>query len=83
MRIAGLGKVRLVVSCKSAEWTGTSVVVVTKRADWSAQRIIPLYWQRWPSETCYQDGKTSPGLDAYRMRSAEAIKKHGCLVVVA
>jgi SRSO17 transposase len=83
VRIAGLGKVRLVVSFKNAELTGTYVVLVTNRADWSAQRIIILYLQRWPIETFYQDGKTSLGLDEYRMRSAEAIGKHWCLVFVA
>ena len=83
VRIAGLGKVRLVVSFKSAELTGTYVVLVTNRADWSAPRILPLYLQRWPIETFYQDGKTSLGLDEYRMRSAEAIGKHWCLVFVA
>jgi SRSO17 transposase len=83
VRIPGLGKVRLVVSFKSAELTGTYVVLVTNRADWSAQRIITLYLQRWPIETFYQDGKTSLGLDEYRMRSAEAIGKHWCLVFVA
>jgi Transposase DDE domain len=59
------------------------VILVTNRADWSAQRIITLYLQRWPIETFYQDGKTSLGLDEYRMRSAEAIGKHWCLVFVA
>src|SRR5436190_11654657 len=83
VRLPGLGKVRLVVSFKSAELTGTYVVLVTNRADWSAQRIIILYLQRWPIETFYQDGKTSLGLDEYRMRSAEAIGKHWCLVFVA
>ena len=83
VRIPGLGKVRLVVSFKSAELTGTYVVLVTNRVDWSAQRIIALYVQRWPIETFYQDGKTHLGLDEYRMRNAEAIQKHWCLVFVA
>ncbi len=83
VRLAGLGKVRLVVSFKSAELTGTYVVLVTNRADWSAQQIITRYLQRWPIETFYQDSKTSLGLDEYRMRSAEAIGKHWCLVFVA
>src|SRR6266851_1614608 len=83
VRLAGLGKVRLVVSFKSAELTGTYVVLVTNRADWSAHQIITLYLQRWPIETFYQDSKTSLGLDEYRMRSAEAIGKHWCLVFVA
>jgi SRSO17 transposase len=83
VRIAGLGKVRLVVSFANAELTGTYAVLVSNRADWSAQRILPLYLQRWPIETFYQDGKTYLGLDAYRMRSAEAIGKHWCLVFVA
>src|SRR6266487_5034507 len=50
VRLPGLGKVRLVVSFKSAELTGTYVVLVTNRVDWSAQRIIALYLQRWPIE---------------------------------
>jgi len=83
VRLPGLGKVRLVVRFKNAEWTGTYVVLVTNRVDWSAQRIIALYLQRWPIETFYQDGKTHLGLDEYRMRSAEAIEKHWCLVFVA
>jgi hypothetical protein len=83
VRLPGLGKVRLVVSFKSAELTGTYVVLMTNRVDWSAQRIITLYLQRWPIETFYQDGKGHLGLDAYRMRNAEAIQKHWCLVFVA
>jgi SRSO17 transposase len=83
VRLPGLGKVRLVVSFKSAELTGTAAVLVTNRTDWSAQQIITLYVQRWPIETFYQDGKTHLGLDEYRMRNAEAIQKHWCLVFVA
>src|SRR6266852_717168 len=83
VRLPGLGKVRLVVSFKSAELTGTYVVLVTNRVDWGAQRIIALYLQRWPIETFYQDGKMHLGLDEYRMRHAEAIGKHWCLVFVA
>jgi len=50
VRIPGLGKVRLVVSFEHAELTGTDAVLVTNRVDWSAQRIITLYVQRWPME---------------------------------
>ena len=83
VRLPGLGKVRLVVSFRNAELTGTYVVLVSNRVDWNAQRIIALYLQRWPIETFYQDSKGHLGLDAYRMRSAEAIGKHWCLVFVA
>jgi SRSO17 transposase len=83
VRLPGLGKVRLVVSFKSAELTGTYVVLVTNRVEWGPQRILALYLQRWPIETFYQDGKTHLGLDEYRMRNAEAIGKHWCLVFVA
>ena len=37
----------------------------------------------WQIETFYQDSKGHLGLDTYRMRSAEAIGKHWCLVFVA
>jgi hypothetical protein len=58
-------------------------VLVTNRVDWTAPRIITTYVQRWPIETFYQDGKEHLGLDEYRMRDAEAIRKHWCLVFVA
>ena len=83
VRLPGLGKVRLVVSFKNAELTGTYAVLVSNRVDWNAQRILTLYVQRWPIETFYQDGKGHLGLDEYRMRNAEAIQKHWCLVFVA
>lgn len=83
VRIPGPGKVRLVISFENAELTGTYAVLVTNRVDWTAQRIIATYLQRWPIETFYQDGKEHLGLDEYRMRDAEAIQKHWCLVFVA
>jgi hypothetical protein len=83
VRIPGLGKVRIVVSFEQESLTGRSVVLVTNRVDWSAAKIISLYGQRWPTETFYQDGKGQLGFNEYRMRSAEAIGKHWCLVFVA
>jgi hypothetical protein len=83
VRIPGLSKVRVVVSFEQESLTGRSVVLVTNRVDWSAAKIIGLYLQRWPTETFYQDGKGQLGFDDYRMRSAEAIGKHWCLVFVA
>jgi len=83
VHIPTLGKVRLVISFGTAELTGTFVVLVTNRLDWSAQKIIATYLLRWPTETFYQDGKGQLGLADYRMRSAEAIGKHWCLVFVA
>jgi len=82
-RLASLGKVRLVLSFSNAELTGTFVGVVSNRLDWSAAKIIATYLLRWPVETFYQDGKSYLGLNEYRMRSAEAIKNHWCLVFVA
>jgi SRSO17 transposase len=82
-RLPSLGKVRLVISFATAELTGTYVVLVSNRLEWSALRIIATYLLRWPVETFYQDGKSYLGLNDYRMRSAEAIKNHWCLVFVA
>ena len=83
VRIPGLGKVRLVVSFEPEALTGRDVVLVTTRVDCSAAKIIRLYSQRWPTETCAQDGTGHRGFHAYRMRSAEAMGKHWCLVFVA
>lgn len=83
VRIATLGSVRIVISFATAERTGSAAILVSNRREWSAQKIIATYLQRWPTETFYQDGKGQLGLDAYRMRSAEAIGKHWCLVFVA
>jgi hypothetical protein len=82
-RIPSLGKVRLVISFEHEDLTGTYVVLVTNRVDWNAYRIIATYLLRWPIETFYWDGKGHLGLDEYRMRNAEAIGKHWCLVFVA
>ena len=81
--IPDLGKVRLVISFANPQLTGTYVVLVSNRIDWTAQKLLHIYLQRWPIETFYQDTKQHLGLDEYRMRSAEAIQKHWCLVFVA
>jgi hypothetical protein len=73
----------LVISFEHEDLTGTYVVLVTNRVDWNAYRIIATYLLRWPIETFYWDGKGHLGLDEYRMRNAEAIGKHWCLVFVA
>jgi hypothetical protein len=83
VRIPTLGKVRMVVSFEHEPFTGRSVVLVSNRVDWTAAKIIGLYWHRWPTETFDQDSKGPLGFNAYRMRSTEAIGKHGCLVFVA
>lgn len=83
LRVPGLGKVRIVISFANTELTGTYAVLVSNRTDWSAKKILETYLQRWPIETFYQDSKGHLGLDEYRMRTAEAIKKHWCLVFVA
>jgi hypothetical protein len=83
VQIPDLGKVRLVISFENAQLTGTYAVLVTNRVDWTAQRILATYLQRWPIETFYQDGKEHLGFDEYRMRDAKAIQKHWCLVFVA
>jgi hypothetical protein len=53
VRIAGLGKVRVVVSFEDEALTGRSVVLVTNRVDWSAATIIGRYLHRWPTEIVY------------------------------
>jgi hypothetical protein len=78
-----LGQVRIVVSFEREALTGCHVVLVTNRVDWSAATIISLYLHRWPTETFDQDSKGRLGFNEYRMRSAEAIGKHCCLVFVA
>jgi DDE superfamily endonuclease len=83
VRVPSLGKVRIVVSFEHESLTGRHVVLVTNRVDWSAAKIIGLYLQRWPTETFYQDSKGHLGFNEYRMRSAEAIGKHWCLVFAA
>jgi len=83
VRVASLGKVRLVISFDNADLTGRYALLVTNRTDWAAKQIVATYLLRWPVETFYQDGKTLLGFDEYRMRSAEALAKHWCLVCVA
>jgi hypothetical protein len=51
VRLPGLGKVRIVVSCEHESLTGRSAGLVTNRVDWSAAKIIGLYLQRWPKRS--------------------------------
>jgi hypothetical protein len=83
VRIPGLGKVHIVVSFETVQLTENSVVLVTNRVDGSVANIISLYVHRWPAETFDQDRQALLGFNAYRMRSAEAMGTHGCLVFVA
>jgi hypothetical protein len=83
VRIPTLGKVRILVSFEHEPLIGRYIVLVTHRVDWNAAKIIGLYLQRWPTETFDQDRKGPLGFNAYRMRSAEAMGKHWCLVFVA
>jgi hypothetical protein len=83
VRIPGLGKVRLVMSFETSDFSGTYAVFVTNRTDWTAKQILKQYLQRWPIETFYWDGKQYLGLDEYRMRTAEAIQAHWYLLFVA
>ena len=83
VRIPSLGKGRLVISYDHSDLEGTYAVLISNRTNWSAKEVITAYLQRWPIETFYQDSKGQLGLDAYRMRTSEAIKKHWCLVFVA
>ena len=83
VRVASLGKVRLVISFDNPELTGSYALLVTNRTDWASPKVIATSLLRWPVETFYQDGKTLLGLDASRRRSAEARAKHWCLVCVA
>jgi hypothetical protein len=68
---------------EQARLTGTYAVLLSNRTDWSAQKILASYLQRWPIETFYHDEIGHLGLDEDRMRSAEAISLHWCLVFVA
>jgi len=90
-RIAGLGKVRLVISFENPQLTGTFAVLISNRTDWSANQILAKYLKRWPYafggakpyETFYRDGKQLLGLDVYRTRTFDTIEAHWCLVFVA
>jgi len=63
VRLPGLGTVRRVVRVDQAELTGTSAVVVTKRGDGHAPRIMALSLPRWPRETLSQDSQPALGVD--------------------
>jgi hypothetical protein len=56
VRLPGRRQGRLVVRCEQESWTGRSVVLVTHRVDGRAAQIIGRDLQRWPRETCDQDG---------------------------
>ena len=83
VRIASLGKVRIVISFDTPDLEGTCAVLITNHLSWGAKKIIQTYLLRWPIETFYQDAKQNLGLNEYRMRHSHAIQKHWSLVFVA
>ena len=83
VRIASLGKVRLVISFDNPALEGTCAVLITNHLSWGAKKIIQTYLLRWPIETFYRDAKQNLGLNDYRMRQSHAIQKHWSLVFVA
>jgi Transposase DDE domain len=83
VRIAGIGKVRLVISFDNPELKGTYAVLITNQTSWSAKEVLEKYLHRWPIETFYRDSKQLLGLDEYRTRTYRANKAHWCLVFVA
>jgi hypothetical protein len=83
VHLPGLDQVRIVGSCEHAACTGPSVGLVTNRMDWRAAKILDLDSHRGPTEPCYPDSKGPLGVNASRMRRAEALGTHGCLVFVA
>jgi SRSO17 transposase len=83
VRIAGIGKVRLVISFDDPNLKGTYAVLITNQTNWSAKEVLEKYLHRWPIETFYRDSKQLLGLDEYRTRTYTANKAHWCLVFVA
>ena len=83
VHIPSIGKVRWVVSFDNPDLQGAYALLVSNRLDCTAKQLITTYLLRWPIETFYQGSKQQLGLDEYRMRTTEAIKKHWCLVFVA
>ncbi len=66
-----------VISFENPELTGTYAVLLSNRTNWSAQKILATYLQRWPIETgSFRTVRDIWGKDKYRMRSTEAIQKH-------
>jgi SRSO17 transposase len=83
VKIAGLGKVRLVISFNNPELRGNYAVLITNCTTWSAKEVLEKYLHRWPIETFYRDSKQLLGLDEYRTRTHAANEAHWCLVFVA
>ena len=83
VRLPGRGTVRLGVRFATAARPGTSAVLVTPRVDWRAQRMSARSLHRWPLAPLSPDGTTPLGVDASRLRTADARGKPWCLVVVA
>lgn len=83
VRIAGIGKVRLVISFNNPSLTGTYAVLITNQTKWSAKEVLEKYLRRWPIETFYRDSKQLLGLSEYRTRTHTSNEAHWCLVFVA
>jgi hypothetical protein len=80
-RLHNFGKVRLVISHRRADLSGSPVSLISNRRHWQAKGIARIYRHRWPVEVYHEEGKAE-GLDQYQLRDFQAIERHIALVAV-
>lgn len=79
LNISDIGNIKCVVIKKNLK-DNESIILVSNRLDWTAQRIIQIYKNRWQIETFYRDAKQNLGLDKYQLRSIKGIERYWVLV---
>ena len=80
--IKGFGKQRFVVNFKNEDLSDNPKFLISNRLDWHSGGITRIYRHRWHIEVFHEEGKDE-GLNKYRLRDFEAIKRHIAMVILA
>lgn len=80
--IKNIGRVRLLISYKSADLSDNPIVCICNELTLRAEDTLSIYRLRWPIEVFHEEGKAE-GLDKYQLRDFTAINRHIAWVVFA
>lgn len=79
---SNIGEVKLIVIKKELE-DETGIVLVSNRRDWSADKIIRIYRNRWKIKTFYRNINQYLGFDKYYVRSLNETDRFWSLIFLS
>jgi len=76
-------RVRVVFSYLDEKLTGEPKVLVTNKLNWDVKTSLETYLLRWKIDAFYRDAKQELGLEDYKVRKLQGLKRHWLMVFLA